>query len=241
MKFQGKIYIHKNKINNHCYVGQTTQKPEWRWGKNGVKYLYKNEKDEYKQPKIAQAILKYGWDSFEHIILPTIYKNQEELDQAEIEMIKELDSYHNGYNATEGGDHKIPPKYGKDNHMTRPEYRALFSKMFKGRKFTEEHKENIRKAKSNISDETRSKMSESAKKRVEKYGTKWRYIPDEAGKENLRKIRSKRIILYNDEEQLIFESRKKAAEHLNCSPTALSHVMKGIRETIKGYKVRYHE
>jgi hypothetical protein len=37
--FIGIIYIHKNKINGKCYVGQTTKKTaEIRWGINGSNY-----------------------------------------------------------------------------------------------------------------------------------------------------------------------------------------------------------
>lgn len=55
------IYLHRNKINGKCYVGQTCQKPETRWGLNGNGY----KQQEY----FYRAIQKYGWDSFEHIIL----------------------------------------------------------------------------------------------------------------------------------------------------------------------------
>lgn len=55
------IYLHRNKINNKCYVGQTCQKPEDRWGKNGERYS--------QQLYFYRAIQKYGWDNFEHIIL----------------------------------------------------------------------------------------------------------------------------------------------------------------------------
>lgn len=38
------IYMHKNKINNKVYIGQTCQKPEYRWNNgNGYKtqtYFY---------------------------------------------------------------------------------------------------------------------------------------------------------------------------------------------------------
>lgn len=57
------IYLHKNKINHKCYVGQTCQKPEQRWGRNGQGY--------YQQSYFYRAIQKYGWDNFEHIILET--------------------------------------------------------------------------------------------------------------------------------------------------------------------------
>ena len=93
---KGKIYIHKNKINNKCYVGQTTMKRiHDRWRTNGVGYIG--------SPKFYNAIEKYGWNNFEHIVLPAIYTTQEELDQAEIDMIKELNSIENGYNSMTGG------------------------------------------------------------------------------------------------------------------------------------------
>ena len=57
------VYLHRNKINNKCYVGQTCQKPEARWGLHGNNY-----KD---QQYFYRAIQKYGWNNFEHIILET--------------------------------------------------------------------------------------------------------------------------------------------------------------------------
>lgn len=54
------IYMHKNKINGKIYIGQTCQNPSHRWrqgaGYQGCTHFY-------------SAILKYGWDNFEHIIL----------------------------------------------------------------------------------------------------------------------------------------------------------------------------
>lgn len=53
------IYIHLNKINDKKYIGITCKKPEIRWA-NGLGYK--------KQP-FWNAITKYGWDNFEHIII----------------------------------------------------------------------------------------------------------------------------------------------------------------------------
>jgi hypothetical protein len=94
--FIGVLYIHKNKINDKCYVGQTTKvNPKHRWGKNGNQY--------HTQLKFYNAIQKYGWNNFEHMILPVMYNNQNDLDNAEKELIKELNSCDNGYNSTYGG------------------------------------------------------------------------------------------------------------------------------------------
>ena len=93
---QGIIYIHRNKINGKCYVGQTIVSPHKRWGENGCGYNT--------QPKFYNAILKHGWDNFEHLVLPDIYKTQEELNAAEIATISKYDSFNNGYNATLGGN-----------------------------------------------------------------------------------------------------------------------------------------
>lgn len=68
------IYLHRNKINNKCYVGQTCQKPEQRWGRNGQNYR--------EQPYFYRAIEKYGWDNFEHIILETDI-NEDRVDERE--------------------------------------------------------------------------------------------------------------------------------------------------------------
>ena len=55
------VYKHVNKTNGKVYVGITKQKPEQRWGYNGVNY--KNS------PRFWSAIQHYGWDNFEHIII----------------------------------------------------------------------------------------------------------------------------------------------------------------------------
>ena len=58
------IYVHINKLNNKCYVGQTCRAVAKRW-KNGAGYL------DGSQPKFENAIKKYGWANFEHKIIYT--------------------------------------------------------------------------------------------------------------------------------------------------------------------------
>lgn len=90
------VYMHVNKFNNKKYIGITSKKPEERWI-NGLGY--------HNQP-FYNAIKKYGWDSFDHIILET------ELDadtacQREVFYIDYYDSVKNGYNCSYGGEQSI--------------------------------------------------------------------------------------------------------------------------------------
>ena len=55
------VYMHINKINGHFYIGITSLKPYQRFGKNGAYYkqcVY-----------FYNAIKKYGWNNFEHVII----------------------------------------------------------------------------------------------------------------------------------------------------------------------------
>lgn len=90
------VYMHKNKINYKKYIGITCQKPNERWRKGKG----------YEQSKcFYSAILKYGWDNFEHIVL---FENltKEEAEQKEVELIKffKSNSKKYGYNIQNGGN-----------------------------------------------------------------------------------------------------------------------------------------
>lgn len=93
------IYKHTNKINGKCYIGQTCQKPEYRWGKNG---------NGYRGQIFYKAIQKYGWDNFKHDIL---YQNltKEEANIKEKECIKRYNSNNSkfGYNIEDGGNSTV--------------------------------------------------------------------------------------------------------------------------------------
>ena len=92
------IYMHKNKINGKVYIGQTIQNnPLLRWRKNGKGY-YKKGKSHF-----LNAIKKYGWDNFEHIIICKCKK--EDLNKLEKYYIKKYNSFNPkfGYNETTGG------------------------------------------------------------------------------------------------------------------------------------------
>lgn len=92
------VYIHKNKINNKVYIGQTHQLPYQRWGKNGNGYKT--------SPHFYHAIQKYGWNNFQHIIVKD-HLTAEEADKLEMKLIQQYNSIDNdyGYNMRLGGEH----------------------------------------------------------------------------------------------------------------------------------------
>ena len=77
------IYMHKNLINNKVYIGQTNQTLATRC-KNGEGYI--------DSPKFYNAIQKYGWNNFEHIILEKDIVSVDEADEKERYWIKSLSS-----------------------------------------------------------------------------------------------------------------------------------------------------
>lgn len=101
------VYEHRNKINNKRYIGITSRKPEIRWGVGGKNYIVDNS-------HFGRAILKYGWDNFEHNILYEGLTEQEACNK-EKELILKYSSYDNrfGYNRTMGGDEIV--KYTEES------------------------------------------------------------------------------------------------------------------------------
>lgn len=89
------IYLHRNILNGKCYVGQT---------KLGVKNRSKSCGSGYKKQTVfSNAIKKYGWENFEHLILEKDL-TKEQANEAEKKYIILYDAFNNGYNMTLGGD-----------------------------------------------------------------------------------------------------------------------------------------
>lgn len=93
------IYKIENKINHKVYIGQSVDIPKrWREHRSGA--FNPNNKD-YNMV-IYQAIRKYGIENFDFVILELGLPDA--LNNLEVKWIKHYNSYHNGYNCTEGGD-----------------------------------------------------------------------------------------------------------------------------------------
>lgn len=117
------VYMHVNKANGKKYIGITKNKPEERW-QNG---------HGYKRQAFYNAIQKYGWDNFEHLIL---FENisKDEACKKEIELISEYNSTDKryGYNISHGGE---------DGHNELWENEEYYNKQAKERKERWENKE----------------------------------------------------------------------------------------------------
>ena len=104
------VYKHTSP-NGKVYIGITCQPTKARW-KNGKGY--KNNDYFY------NAILKYGWENFEHKILKTGL-TQEEADYWEKYYIKKCKTYHkineDAFNLTIGGTTNYPKNARKNNHL----------------------------------------------------------------------------------------------------------------------------
>ena len=122
--------IHSRKSGNYSAGRSYKCSGEKRWGKNGNGYHHNNH--------FLNAIQKYGWDNFEHIILEDNL-TREEVGEAESKFIAIYDSTNSekGYNISSGGES------GHVGVRMSEETRKKMSEMRKGKSFSQEHKNKI--------------------------------------------------------------------------------------------------
>lgn len=152
--------MHKLKTDGRVYIGQTCCSLKERAGSNGHRYNH--------CPKFWYAIQKYGWDSFEHIIV----KDDLTLDEAnklEEQLIKQYDSINNGFNCVEGGRNHT---WSEEDRQKMRERNLGEKNPNYGKHRSEETKRKIGAANHIVmlgkrhSEETKQKMSQSHKKYI---------------------------------------------------------------------------
>jgi len=105
------IYLIKNKINQNCYVGLSSN-IELRWNNHILRSKNQNSR-EYNYP-LMRALRKYGEKNFDFTILEEIQSYDiDYLNQKEKMWIEKYDSFKNGYNQTSGGDCTTMDKNGE--------------------------------------------------------------------------------------------------------------------------------
>ena len=92
------IYCITNQINGKQYVGKTTESITKRF----KEHCRDSKKERCEKRPLYDAMNKYGIQNF--IAEEIMQCEPDELDSYERLFIEKLDTYHNGYNATRGGD-----------------------------------------------------------------------------------------------------------------------------------------
>ena len=97
----GYIYYISNSINDKLYIGKTIETLEERF----KEHCRASRRQSCEKRPLYRAMRKYGVDKFSIHLIEIV--NVSNLSDREIYWIDYYDSYHNGYNATRGGDGKI--------------------------------------------------------------------------------------------------------------------------------------
>lgn len=195
----GYIYKTTNLINGKIYIGHRKKSYFDIKYKGSGKYLW-------------NAIHKYGWDNFKTEILVEC-NSDEELDSEEIRLIAEYDSTNLtiGYNLTKGGGGQLGYSPTEE---TREKLRksSTGNKYFAGHTHSQEWKDNMSKklAGQKFSEETRKKMSNSAKGRS-MYKARMASIEARKGKP-LPESAKLKISIANKGKKRSEETRKRISE-----------------------------
>ena len=215
------IYMHKNKENGKMYIGQTYTSLQHRFGKNGIRYnqctLFWN------------AIKKYGWDNFEHIILEDGIQSQSEANEKEKYYIKKYKTTDRkyGYNLQDGGSEQTVLsikvyQYDLDGNYI-GEYNSISDAM----------RDN------NISN---GKISDCCKgKRKSIGGYMWSYDKVSKLESYRRKSKSKPVYQYSLDGDFIrkYYTVTEASKIANCNASKITSCCNLTVKTVGGYQWRY--
>ena len=244
------VYMHKNKINGKVYIGITYQNVKYRWRKNG---------EGYKKQKFYNAIKKYGWNNFEHIIL---FENLtfEEACLKEQELIKKHNSNNRkyGYNHSIGGDKSSKGSHWVMSEETKEKDRqahlgkknGMYGVKGKrhpsyGKKMSDEQKQLLIESRKGLipwnkgkqlSKEHKNKVSIATKKAMQRPEVKEKLHKP---KTIINKSKWKKVICIETNE--IFESITLASKNKNCKSGDISRVCKGKSKICGGYHWKYYE
>ena len=225
------IYKITNKINGKFYIGLSVD----------IKRRFSEHKSPCRFQKtktpIARAIKKYGLTNFSFDIIELV-ECKSKLCEREVFWINKMKPE---YNLTSGGDgvrdyvvseevKEILREYGKKqwNSLTEVEKQKRILNNLKG-----QPKGHI------VSESTRNKLRECnlGKKMSEETKNKISKANSVSMKGN--KSGNKKVVAFNNHEELLFDSIVSASKYFNCHPSNISKVIKGKQKSCKGYNFRY--
>lgn len=214
-----KVYVHINKINGKLYIGQTSEdNPENR---------YKNGKNYMRCPYFHNAILKYGWDNFEHIILVDDV-TKEQADIIEKELIKKYKTTNPrfGYNLMDGGSN------GKHNKKSIEKMKLNHADVSgKNNPMSNKHH----------SEKSKQKMSEHRPSYVGENNPNYGKECSKLAKEKSSEINSKPVLQMDDNKNVIkrWNSASEAGRELKISICDISRVCVNLRGTAGGFRWKF--
>jgi len=230
------IYSHRNKINNKSYIGLTSNPMKRFCGKGST----------YKRCiKFYNAIKKYGWNNFEHIVLFDGLSKEEAINM-EIKMIALYDTTTRGYNISNGGEAFML------GYRFTEEQKLQMSISRKGRNKSKRCSIDSEYKKGHtFAPETLQKMSEAKKgkptwnKGLKGYNSgdknpmkRPEVVAKFIGKNNPM---SKKILAYDINDNFIkeYDCMSDAAKELNVNVSNICACAKGRLKSTKGYKFIY--
>ena len=210
-----KVYVHIHKVNGKRYYGITCQKVNRRW-RNGKRYSYNQH--------FWNAINKYGWDNFEHIVIARGL-TKDEAKWVKIELIREWDTTNPEYGYNVGYKSKIVSK----------EARKKISESSKGKSRSEEAKKKMSEAKEGTThtEEVRKKMSEDREGHEVTEETREKISKSNKGKCH------KPTRVYCVELDMYFETVTEAGKYIGRAYGNISSVLTGRNKTCGGYHWMY--
>lgn len=224
-----KVYMHKNKLNGKVYIGITSKDdPNKRW-LNGKGYNHST--------LFKKAVKKYGWDSFEHIIL---FDNLNKISACliEIDLIFYYQKIQMSYNINLGGEgsesmsSETKQKISQTlkNHPVSEETRAKISKKVSGERHGNWGKP--------LSPETRARIGKANS--GEKNGMfNHKFTEEEIARKRLTNV--KPILQYSKDGEFIREwiSAQEVGRILGVYSKSISKCCLGQRKTALGYVWKY--
>ena len=225
-------YVYKHTSpSGKVYIGITSQNPLARW-KNGLGY----KSNHY----FFSAILKYGWDNFNHEILYTGLTS-EEASIMEIALISEYKSNDRlyGYNISSGGFTASMTEEGRArlSESMKRQYEIGQRSRKRGEEANRKTSRTLKMRFENgeitriITEEQKKKLSEAHK------GKK---LSDEH-KEKIKKSAHTKTVLQLDGEKIIavYDGVRKAGRETGLDYTGIIKVLKGKKQTCGGYMWKY--
>lgn len=224
------VYQHVNTINSKVYIGITKHiTPNKRW-RNGKGYR--------KDSLFYKAILKYGWDNFQHNLIAQNLTKQVAI-QLEIKLISYYKELQLSYNIGNGGEGTL--SFSKDTIDKLKQYRGIKASMY-GKHHTQQTKDSISKYNlgRKMSKETHLKIS-NANKGI-KNGMYGKNVSLSVKKQVSERF-SKPVLQYTVNSEFVTEysSATEAQKILKIKTNHIGSCCKGLRKTCGGYIWKYKE